>query len=170
MADPALQLAQALQGLGRHEEAALYGSHRPQARRCGPVVAHGDTDITVDEMDVTVGEFYRACARAAALARRAAPRHRSERHLHRFDAPQKECSPGRRPAPRKPQSPDRQSELLDRRSTSARQKARGSHRSQVSALGLRADIKCEREYLTEVTAYATALAMNYITRGKFIQP
>jgi hypothetical protein len=42
--------------------------------------------------------------------------------------------------------------------------------TKVSALGLRADIKCEREYLTELTAYATALAMNYITRGKFVQP
>ena len=40
----------------------------------------------------------------------------------------------------------------------------------VSALDLRADIKCEREYLTEVTVYATALAMNYIARGKFILP
>ena len=36
-------------------------------------------------------------------------------------------------------------------------------------LGLKADIKKEREYLTEVTVYATALAMNYITRGKFVQ-
>jgi len=42
--------------------------------------------------------------------------------------------------------------------------------TKVSELNLRADIKCEREYLTEVTAYLTALAMNYITRGKFIQP
>jgi hypothetical protein len=37
-------------------------------------------------------------------------------------------------------------------------------------MGLRADIKCERHYLTEVSVYATALAMNYITRGKFILP
>ena len=43
------------------------------------------------------------------------------------------------------------------------------HLSQ-DALGLRADIECEKEYLTEVTVYATALAMNYITRGKFILP
>ena len=37
-------------------------------------------------------------------------------------------------------------------------------------LGLRADTKQERTYLTEITVYATALAMNYITRGKFILP
>jgi hypothetical protein len=42
--------------------------------------------------------------------------------------------------------------------------------AKVGDLGLRADIKCEREYLTEVAVYATALAMNYITRGKFILP
>ena len=42
--------------------------------------------------------------------------------------------------------------------------------AKASELGLRADIKCEREYLTEVTVYTTALAMNYITRGKFILP
>jgi hypothetical protein len=40
--------------------------------------------------------------------------------------------------------------------------------AKVSDLGLRADMKCEREHLTELTVYATALAMNYITRGKFI--
>jgi hypothetical protein len=42
--------------------------------------------------------------------------------------------------------------------------------AKTSELGLRADLKCERDYLTELTAYATALAMNYITRGKFILP
>jgi hypothetical protein len=42
--------------------------------------------------------------------------------------------------------------------------------AKVNQLGLRADMKYEREYLTEVTVYATALAMNYITRGKFILP
>ncbi|MGC2161867.1 MAG: hypothetical protein WA634_08170, partial [Silvibacterium sp.] len=42
--------------------------------------------------------------------------------------------------------------------------------AKVSDLGLRTDIKCEREALTEVTVYATALAMNYMTQGKFILP
>jgi len=41
--------------------------------------------------------------------------------------------------------------------------------SRVSELNLRADARCEKEYLTEITVYATALAMNYITRGKFVQ-
>ena len=37
-------------------------------------------------------------------------------------------------------------------------------------LGLKAETKRESEYLTEVTAYATTLAMNYLTRGKFMHP
>ena len=40
----------------------------------------------------------------------------------------------------------------------------------IGELGLRADPKREPEHLAELTAYATALAMNYMTRGKFIQP
>jgi hypothetical protein len=42
--------------------------------------------------------------------------------------------------------------------------------NRVAELGLRADVRCEREHLTEVTVYATALAMNYLARGKFVQP
>jgi hypothetical protein len=41
--------------------------------------------------------------------------------------------------------------------------------TRVEQLSLLADVKKEREYLTEITVYATALAMNYITRGKFVQ-
>ncbi|HLW55648.1 MAG TPA: putative zinc-binding metallopeptidase [Candidatus Angelobacter sp.] len=41
--------------------------------------------------------------------------------------------------------------------------------TRLQQLGLQADVKKEREYLTELTVYATALAMNYITRGKFVQ-
>jgi hypothetical protein len=39
--------------------------------------------------------------------------------------------------------------------------------SKVAELGSQAVIKAEKEHLTEVTVYATALAMNYLTRGKF---
>jgi hypothetical protein len=37
-------------------------------------------------------------------------------------------------------------------------------------LDLRADKTRSAEHLAEVTAYATALVMTYVTRGKFIQP
>jgi hypothetical protein len=42
--------------------------------------------------------------------------------------------------------------------------------TRVGELGLLADVKNETQYITEITAYATAMAMNYLTRGKFIQP
>ncbi len=42
--------------------------------------------------------------------------------------------------------------------------------TRVRELDLRADSNREAEHLTELTVYATALAMNYLTRGKFIQP
>jgi len=37
-------------------------------------------------------------------------------------------------------------------------------------LDLRADKTRNAEHLAEVTAYATALVMTYVTKGKFIQP
>jgi hypothetical protein len=40
----------------------------------------------------------------------------------------------------------------------------------IGELGLRADPRREAEHLTEITVYASALVMNYMTRGKFIQP
>ncbi|HTO88188.1 MAG TPA: putative zinc-binding metallopeptidase [Thermoanaerobaculia bacterium] len=42
--------------------------------------------------------------------------------------------------------------------------------ARVGELQLRADTRHEKEHLAEVTAYTTALAMNYVTRGKFVQP
>jgi hypothetical protein len=42
--------------------------------------------------------------------------------------------------------------------------------TRVGELGLQADTRREKEDLAEVTAYTTALAMNYVTRGKFVQP
>ncbi len=42
--------------------------------------------------------------------------------------------------------------------------------TRVGELQLRADTRREKEHVAEVTAYTTALAMNYVTRGKFVQP
>jgi hypothetical protein len=42
--------------------------------------------------------------------------------------------------------------------------------SRIGELGLRVDPHRASEHLAEITAYATALAMNFITRGKFVQP
>jgi hypothetical protein len=40
----------------------------------------------------------------------------------------------------------------------------------IGRLGLRADTRREAEHLAELTVYATTLATNYMTRGKFVQP
>jgi hypothetical protein len=40
--------------------------------------------------------------------------------------------------------------------------------NRVADLKLNAEIQREKEYLTEITVYATALAMNYVARGKFV--
>jgi hypothetical protein len=42
--------------------------------------------------------------------------------------------------------------------------------SRVGELGLRVDVTREAEHLTEFIVYVTALSMNYLTRGRFVQP
>ncbi len=42
--------------------------------------------------------------------------------------------------------------------------------ARVAELKLNVDTANERQHLTELVAYTTALAMNYISRGKFVQP
>ena len=42
--------------------------------------------------------------------------------------------------------------------------------ARVADLKLSADVKAEKEHMAEITVYATALAMNYLARGKFVQP
>jgi hypothetical protein len=139
-------------------------------RDADPVVAYGDTDITVDEMDVTVGEFYER-----ALDQQVTPGELPlETDLRDIFNASKRRRNDVRPA----------ADLLRENRKVLVDKVTywtGVQRPLVKKLvetieakardqGLRADIKCEREYLTEVSVYATALAMNYITRGKFIQP
>ncbi len=41
--------------------------------------------------------------------------------------------------------------------------------SRVAILGLQSDLECEEQYLTEMAVFCTTLAMNYLTRGKFVQ-
>ncbi len=135
-----------------------------------PVFAHGDTDITVDEMDVTVGEFYQ---------------HALDQQLSPGDLPldsdlrdifnvSKRRKKNVRPAVDLLR--ENRKVLIDKVNywTGVQRplvkKLVETIESKAGELGLRADVKCEREYLTEVTVYATALAMNYITRGKFILP
>jgi hypothetical protein len=135
-----------------------------------PIVAHGDTDITVDEMDVTVGEFYQR-----ALDQQLTPGDLPlDTDLHDIFNVSKRRRKNVRPAVDFLR--ENRKVLVDKVNywTGVQRplvkKLIETIEAKTSDLGLRADVRCEKVYLTEVSVYATALAMNYITRGKFIQP
>ncbi|HEX3986659.1 MAG TPA: putative zinc-binding metallopeptidase [Acidobacteriaceae bacterium] len=139
-------------------------------READPVVAHGDTDITVDEMDLTVGEFYQR-----ALDQQLTPGDLPlDTDLHDIFNVSKRRTNHVRPAVDLLR--ENRKVLVDKVNywTGVQRplvkKLIETIETKVSDLGLRADVRCEKEYLTEVSVYATALAMNYITRGKFISP
>jgi hypothetical protein len=135
-----------------------------------PVFAHGFTDITVDEMDVTVGEFYRR-ALDQQLTPGELPLDTDLRDIFNVSKRRKNNV---RPAVDLLR--ENRKVLVDKVNywTGVQRplvkKLVEAIEAKAGELGLRADIECERNYLTEVTVYATALAMNYITRGKFILP
>jgi hypothetical protein len=126
------------------------------------------TDVTVDEMEITVAEFYRRNGEEIALGdlaldtdlrdifnvskrcKRAAPAQQFL-HQHRKTVVDKVAywTGAQRPLIKK------LVELIERR---------------IGELKLFADPQREAEHLIQVTVYATALAMNYMTRGKFVQP
>jgi Putative zinc-binding metallo-peptidase len=139
-------------------------------RDADPVVAYGATDITVDEMNVTVGEFYQR-ALDQQLTPGELPLDTDLRDIFNLST--------RRTRNTRPAADlirENRKVLIDKVNywtgvqRPLAKKLIESIEAKVSDLALRADIKCEREYLTEVSVYATALAMNYITRGKFILP
>jgi hypothetical protein len=137
------------------------GNADPSRRR-------GTPDLTVDEMETTVGEFYQRSTEEIPLADLAldtdlrivfdgSRRTKSARvaadllRAHRKDIVDKTAywTGVQRPLIR------RLIELIEKR---------------VEGLGLYADCRRESEHLTHVTAYATTLVMNYLTRAKGTQP
>jgi hypothetical protein len=140
-----------------------------QLGQTDPVRRRGLTDITVDEMESTVGEFYRQSVTEAipitdlaldtdlvdifnVSKRRKGARPAGDfLHAHRKAVVDKIAywSGVQRPLIKQ------LVEAIEKR---------------IGELGLVADRSRESEHLAEVTVYATTLAMNYLTRGKFIQP
>ena len=135
-----------------------------------PVRQRGETDITVQEMEATVAEFYR---RSASDEFSVANLVLDPDLLDIFNV-SKRRRRGVRPA----------AEMLHQHRKPLVSKLAywtGAHtvlirnlveliEKRARELDLRADITRESEHLTELTVYATALAMNYLTRGKFAQP
>ncbi len=141
------------------------------ARKLGnldPVRRRGQTDITVDEMDATVAEFYQRVDGEIPLIDLAldtdlrdifdaSKRRKSAKPAQQFLHAQKKAvvdkvaywTGAQRPLIKK------LTEVIEKR---------------IEELGLFADSERESEHLIQITVYVTALAMNYIARGKFVHP
>lgn len=139
-----------------------------QLRNTDPIRARGRKDITVDEMETTVEEFYLAVLNSQpspgdlALDTDLQDIFKTGKRTH-----------GLRPAVdllRENHKPlvDKLAYWTGVQRPLAR-KLIESIETRVHALGLNALVKQEKQYLTEITVYTTALAMNYIIRGKFEQ-
>ncbi len=93
-------------------------------RDAEPLRRTGHTDLTVDEMETTVADFYQAALAEAAGAGGARARHGPDRHLQVLAPPQEGRPPGGQPARREPQDDRGQGRVLDRRAASRDQGAR----------------------------------------------
>ncbi len=132
-----------------------------------PVKRRGTPDVTVDEMESTVAEFYRQSMPEVPLGdlsldsdlrdifnvskrRKTATSAQSLLHDHRKSVIDKIAywTGVQRPIIRK---------LID------------VIEKRIGELRLRSDRGRETEYLTNITVYVTAMAMNYMARGKFVQ-
>jgi Putative zinc-binding metallo-peptidase len=142
-----------------------------QLGKTDPPRRRGQTDITVDEMETTLSEFYhlqRAAREEVAVSeltpdtdlrdifavskrRKAAVPAQEFLHQHRKAVIDKvaQWTGAQRPLIKN---------LID------------TIEKRAGELELRADKARVAEHLAEVTAYATALVMTYVTKGKFIQP
>jgi len=139
-------------------------------RATEPVRPQGHTDITVEEMETTVEDFYKKAMEEEGGSVELA----LDTDLVDIFPVSKRRKKGTRAA----------AELLKENRKALIDKVTywtgvqrplvkrlvESIEARVVELGLRAAVRSEGENLTEVTAYATALAMNYLARGKFVQP
>ena len=133
-----------------------------------PVRRRGSTDITVDEMEATVAEFYQRVNDETPLTDLAldtdlrdifdaSKRRKTAKPAHEFLHAQRKAvvdkvaywTGAQRPLIKK------LIEVIERR---------------IEELGLFADTGREPEHLIQITVYVTALAMNYMARGKFVHP
>jgi len=137
-------------------------------RDVDPIRPQGHTDITVEEMETTVADFYQELAElepapeALALGTDLEDIFVSRRRRK-----------GVRPAV--DLMKENRKTIIDKVAywTGVQRplvkKLVESIETRAGELKLFADTRREREHLTEVTVYATALAMNYLARGKFVQ-
>jgi hypothetical protein len=137
-----------------------------------PIRAVGAPDITVEEMEQTIAEFYRDTLpdEAHAIADLALDTDLADIFLTGNTRRRN----GVRPAAEL--LAERRKEIVDKVTywTGVRRplvrSLVGCIAKRVAALDLRALQDREPAYVVEITAYITTLAMNYLTRGRFVQP
>ena len=140
-----------------------------RVRDQAPIVSTGDFDITVEDMKVTVAEFYRRLMRRNGAAINVAME---------ADLADMFISRGRRRKGIRPAC----DVIADHRVALTNKITywTGVKRPVVRALVERIERTCrdlqlyaetgkEPEYVIELTAFGTTLAMNYLTRGRFVQ-
>jgi hypothetical protein len=129
----------------------------------------GITDITVDDMEITVAEFYHRNGSEEVAVTELTP-----------DTDLRDIFP----VSKRKKTAVAASEFLRQHRKALVDKVAqwtGAQRPLIKTLvdnierragelDLRADKTRSAEHLAEVTAYATALAMTYVAKGKFIQP
>lgn len=133
-----------------------------------PLRRHGETDITVDEIETTVADFYRRVGGSAPIVDLALDT--DLRDI--FDVSRR-----RKKATRAAEFLRQHRKAIVDKITywSGVQRPLIKHlmehiEKRAEALGLFADAERGLEHLANVTAYATALAMSYMARGKFVEP
>ena len=137
--------------------------------RDDPARRRGVTDVTVDEMETTVADFYQRNGREDVAVTELTP-DTDLRDLFSVSK-RKKTAVAASEFLRQHRKP-----LIDKVAqwTGAQRplikKLIDSIEKRAGELDLRADKNRNAEHLAEVTAYATALAMTYVTKGKFIQP
>ncbi|HSA92201.1 MAG TPA: putative zinc-binding metallopeptidase [Terriglobales bacterium] len=141
-----------------------------EVREKEPLRPQGSTDITVEEMESTVAEFYEK-----AVAEPISPTDLAlDSDLVDIFAASKRRKRGVRLAHDLLQ--ENHAALLDKLTywTGVKRpllkRLVDAIEQRAGELGLKYDVKREREHLTEITVYVTGLAMNYILRGRFTQP
>lgn len=137
-----------------------------------PLRPLGETDVTVEEMEVTIEQFYRETTpdESQAIADLALDTDLTDIFI--------KPSPRRRNGIRSAAEllAQHRKEIVDKVTywTGVRRplvkKLVESIEGRVDELKLAALRGRESGYVVEITAYATTLAMNYLTRGKFTQP
>jgi hypothetical protein len=135
-----------------------------------PLRSRGQADLTVDEMDTTVADFYQR-----ALQKQLSPAELAlDTDLNDIFKASRRQKKHVRPAAELIR--ENRKTLVDKvvywtgvQRPLIRELVE-SVETRVAELSLRADTRREKEHLADLTAYATALAANYVTRGKFVQP